>query len=253
MAVDLKLFKVGTDKAFKVGGSVAGFKFTPKSLSGLKLWLNNDPDTMTLSGSNKVSQWDDSSGLGNHFTQAVGVNQPEYIPNVVGSLGGVFWQDRTSQRLISTFSSSIGRSNSIFMVWQQIPTNNVPFFIYDGQPSGTNRNNFLFSSGNLRVNSGISNAVKSLAVNPIPLVVSEIKNSSTSTASQYYENGVQIGSNFNNGSNIIQGFTLGNAFVVQSPEQSLNGYIHEFIVVSGDLTTLERTTLNNYLITKYGL
>jgi Concanavalin A-like lectin/glucanases superfamily len=49
--------------------------FNPASIPGLMMWLKGD----TLAGladAAAVSQWDDSSGQGNHVVQATGANQP---------------------------------------------------------------------------------------------------------------------------------------------------------------------------------
>lgn len=80
MAVDLKLFKVGTDKAFKVGGSVAGYKpFFPTNISDLIFWHDaSDIADFSFSSGSLISQWNDKSGNGNHLTQAVTTSQLTY-------------------------------------------------------------------------------------------------------------------------------------------------------------------------------
>lgn len=47
--------------------------------SNLILWLNaNKSSSVTINGSNQVSQWADLSGKGNHFTQGTNGNKPVY-------------------------------------------------------------------------------------------------------------------------------------------------------------------------------
>lgn len=58
--------------------------FTPKSISGLALWLDaSDLGTITKDGSNYVSEWRDKSGNAKHFTQATGGAQPLWGSNLV--------------------------------------------------------------------------------------------------------------------------------------------------------------------------
>lgn len=60
----------------------AAAAWTPAALgSALALWLDaDDASTITLNGST-VSQWDDKSGNGFNFTQAIAANQPAYVTN----------------------------------------------------------------------------------------------------------------------------------------------------------------------------
>lgn len=58
---------------------------TPNEISGLQLWLKADAIT-GLADLDPVTQWDDSSGLANHATQASGLIQPVYRTNIVNGL-----------------------------------------------------------------------------------------------------------------------------------------------------------------------
>lgn len=58
--------------------------FNPKSISGLKLWLDaTDSTTITLNGSS-VSEWRDKSGNAFHFSQSTSNNQPSYTGTING-------------------------------------------------------------------------------------------------------------------------------------------------------------------------
>jgi hypothetical protein len=59
--------------------------FSPADVTGLKVWLKADAITGKVNA-DPISQWDDSSGTGNHVVQATGGNQPTYRTNVVNSL-----------------------------------------------------------------------------------------------------------------------------------------------------------------------
>lgn len=68
----------------------AASAFDPKSISGLKLWLDaTDATTITLNGSS-VSEWRDKSGNAFHFSQATANNQPSYTGQINGKAAIAF-------------------------------------------------------------------------------------------------------------------------------------------------------------------
>jgi hypothetical protein len=59
----------------------------PTDLAGCVLWLDaTDLASITMDGSNRVSQWNDKSGNANHAVQLTDANKPVY--NATGMLGG---------------------------------------------------------------------------------------------------------------------------------------------------------------------
>jgi len=62
--------------------------FSPRSISGLRLWLAANQSPFTLN-SGKISQWDDLSGLGNHATQATATLQPAYNTSGINGLPSI--------------------------------------------------------------------------------------------------------------------------------------------------------------------
>jgi len=63
--------------------------WTPQSIPNLQQWLKADAITGKVDG-DKISQWDDSSGNGNHATQGAGANQPLYKTNRLNNLPAVY-------------------------------------------------------------------------------------------------------------------------------------------------------------------
>lgn len=62
-------------------GAVA---FSPSSIAGLGLWLDaSDASTMTITNTDKVSQWRDKSGNGRHANQSVTNRQPRLATNTL--------------------------------------------------------------------------------------------------------------------------------------------------------------------------
>jgi len=89
--------------------------FNPKSISGLKLWLDAaNASTFTLNGTG-VSQWSDGSGSGNHFVQATSNNQPSRTNTQNGKSVVTF--DGSNDRLATASAISLGTGGyTVFIV-----------------------------------------------------------------------------------------------------------------------------------------
>ena len=250
MAIDLKLFKVGTDKAFKVGGSVAGYKpFFPTNISDNIIWLNNDPSTMTLSGANKVSQWSDSSGSGNHFTQGTGALQPEFVANGINGQNGILWLNSTTLHLSCTFATTYTQPYEIFTVWNLDVNSTASYpYVYDRVGSTGDRIQLYWFGNNIRV--GATSIVTAYAkTRPFGLISNDVLYNGAST--KVHENGV-LQATVNTGAGNFQSMRLGH-INGSDANSRFSGYICEVIAYSRELTTTERDNVNNYLSGKYGL
>ena len=97
--------------------TVARGPFTPNMISGLSLWLDaSDASSITLDGSNNVSQWSDLSGNGRHATQATAGNRPTVSTATPTGLRAV----RFEQKFLShTLTYTLG---SLFVVWEHPTT-----------------------------------------------------------------------------------------------------------------------------------
>lgn len=61
--------------------------FSPASIPNLALWLDAaDASTITLDGSNNVSEWRDKSGNARHVSQSTALNRPSYVTGVLNGL-----------------------------------------------------------------------------------------------------------------------------------------------------------------------
>jgi hypothetical protein len=87
-------------------------RFTPTDISGVVLWLDGkDSGTVIRDASNKVRQWNDKSGLGNHAVQNTDVNKPTYID----SIGHLSFDGATTFMLVaSNISHNITEPMTIF-------------------------------------------------------------------------------------------------------------------------------------------
>ena len=252
MAIENKILTFGGNKIGTVGGNkLMGFikPDAPLLIPNLALWLNNDVNTMTVSGANKVSLWADSSPNSRNFIQSTGANQPLYVANVVNGQGGVFFADNTAQRLASTFASTINAHLTMTVVWSQQAPRTRDFYVFDGSIS-TGRNAMQWDSNNIYP----LGLVVGKSANPIPTLISTIDVPTTASNTKYYENGILKATGTRITSGNINGLTLGNRFEAQfGLERTLNGYIHEVIIHAKEYTVDERTLLIDYLKLKYAI
>jgi hypothetical protein len=103
----------------KVSTQVSSWlNFTPLSLNP-QLWLDA-ADTATITeSSGAVSQWDDKSGNGRHFTQATGANQPATGTNTRNGLNVITFDGGSD--FLRLGSSDLGRNvtgATVYMVYR---------------------------------------------------------------------------------------------------------------------------------------
>lgn len=92
-------------------------------MTGLALWFDaQDTASITKDGSNRVSQWADKSGLGHHAVQATGADQPLYVASsALNSKSTIqFYDDGTLNPLKITDHADFDfTSMSVFAVWRR--------------------------------------------------------------------------------------------------------------------------------------
>ncbi|MBI1325980.1 hypothetical protein GC170_22700, partial [bacterium] len=85
--------------------------FLPNMISGLALWLDAADDaSITLDGSNNISQWNDKSGNARHVTQATATERPAYLagtdPNAINGKA-VLSSDSATKKWLSLANTNI--------------------------------------------------------------------------------------------------------------------------------------------------
>lgn len=110
------------------------FVFTPATLSGTILWLDgSDEATVTLDGSNRVTEWRDKSPSLYHVTPAA--TGPQYVGNVAN--GRPALRFNASERLQRTPALIPGRPATIFVVASHDSLANSYTFFSQGNTSST--------------------------------------------------------------------------------------------------------------------
>ena len=247
---DIKVLKFGTSSMGKIGSNVMGFipPPVPLTISSCILFLDNDPTSMTLSGSNKVSQWSDKSGNNNHFTQGTGANQPTFVANGINGQNGVKWNNGFNEFLDCTFGTTYNQIYDIIAVWNIDASSTQLYpFVYDSAGVGTRVQLFWWTDN---VRAGTTSAQIAYAkTRPFNLIANHVSFNGASTT--VYENNV-LKSTINGGTGALTSLRLGHANTIDTLSR-LSGYICEVLIYSRQLTSGERSTLQTYLATKYGL
>jgi len=252
MAIDLKLFKVGTDKAFKVGGSVAGYKpFSPTNISSCILWLDADDNTKTIV-TGRISEWRDKSGNDNHFTQTTATNRPYHVTNFVNGLSAVNFLNSENNALDCIFPSLYSQPNTIITVWNlDVNSTQTSPIVYDRVNiffGSSNRNVLYWSANNISI-LGPTNVTAYAKNRPFSLISSSVIHNGVNT--KVFENGV-LKNTVNAGTGGLSSLRLGNSEVNLVPAGRLSGNIMEQIIYNKELTTDELLNVNTYLSGKYG-
>lgn len=105
-------------------GTAANIKFTSNDtiLNGMPLcdpvlWLRAD-SSVVYDGSNRVSQWMDVSGNGNHVTQTNTANQPLFQSNVINSKPSIYFDGSSGKYFLNNTTANLvnsGLARTVFV------------------------------------------------------------------------------------------------------------------------------------------
>ena len=250
--------------------SAGAAPWTPALLTGLSLWLDSaDATTITQSGG-YIDQWTDKGPTAQPFTQSVAGQKPQYdvVGNRVNGVATVsFTRANVTDIKNGAWTGISGATKAqIFVVWRMRNVLNNQLGIV---PLGAAyKNPFAHQnlSNNLNVYSDASGAgtycwKNASALKDIPfLVETQFDGSQIDNATRMVQrwNGTAQTMNFVGAVGAAlpaqTGMWLGAALGLESTTYAWEGDIAEIIICSGSLIPAgERTSLNTYLATKWGL
>ena len=107
----------------KQTGPILSPSLAPTGISNLALWLDaSDSGTITLDGSNNVSQWDDKSGENNHVTQATPGDRPLTGTRTLNGLNVLEYQDANHNLQSAALTGGdVDVPSTIFVVADETP------------------------------------------------------------------------------------------------------------------------------------
>lgn len=233
-------------------------RFTPTSIANLALWLDaSDASTITLDGSNNVSQWNDKSGNGKHATQATTTKRPSYQTAVQNGLNACRY-DGTDDCLQV---ASLTLSGQLTIVLACKTTTAKPFFVEHSADTNLNQGFYVngnspFTIGSNRTATGLFSANAPLSWFGAAAGVAAIRFLGSVVSGSAYsvrKNGVSqatINTTIASSASITNTLNIGarnNGAALAS-----DGDYYEIMIYDRPLTDTEVGTLETYLKAKWG-
>jgi hypothetical protein len=214
--------------------------FNPKSIAGLRLWLDaDDSSTITLNGSD-VSEWRDKSGNNRHASQETASFQPAFTSNALNGRSALTFGSG-GVKLLETTSFASNQPTVLFAV---AATNTQGNLI-----DGIGNRQFIVAGGGAAVGYGSVGTTVVLFTTAWTLAGRIVAVRLDSTSSFIRVDGTQFANADANTGNINSGFRIG-AF--NSTAASWQGLVAEFLIY-GSLTTSEIQAVEKYLSKKWGI
>jgi Ca2+-binding RTX toxin-like protein len=256
LAVDLQNLAV-TPSPVNEGGTVTltGQIVAPPQINGLQLWLDaSDPTTLVTDALGGVQQWNDKSGLGNNAFQTVGLDRPAVNATALNGKPAIRF-DGAGDGLIIPDNLTVARPYTVIIVDQY----------YGAQQGRTLQSrspgvNWLTGKHNgydAHYAEGWVSA--DLAVINTPTIGTAM-GGPVSNSSAYFVNGSNLtgygppppghapsAAPTGSPNKLVLG-----AATPTAGEQS-QADVAEVLVYNRELTTAERTSIEKYLATKYGI
>jgi PKD repeat protein len=209
----------------------------PNQLPGLIGWYNSQN---TINNGVSISQLTDLSGNNFHLSQANSLKRPNLIGNSLGNFPSIAF-DGINDNLKVLYGSSLATNSTIFIITNNLLNGNT--FVYDGGNSFYS----LRNQGNLIYMYVTGGGISYGKTNPYNYTLfNQIYNTGNS---KIYENGnLKIQGNVNSAN--LDGFTLGSYYGQDS--YFFKGQVLEVVIYNRVLTDSERTSIQNFIMNKYG-
>jgi len=258
-----RLLSNGNIETFEyIEGSIAGIKnnnllglelielaqlevqaFSPADIPNLKMWL--DATQITANDGDKVSQWSDLSGNNNHAVQGSVSLQPTFKDNVFNGKPAVRFAEET-YNLLNTGNIALGERTYVVVMeainpgrgsWHSVILQSAaPYYQIYGNTNGTTLRFYLGSDIALPVN-----------IHRKALIVI----TTTQGQTNFYIDGQNVLTSTAGSNTVINSpFSIGGWAIAS---YGLNGNIAELLMYSGVLTDVDRQSIENYLMSKWGL
>lgn len=221
--------------------------FAPTDIAGLQLWLK--ADSLSLSDTDPVGTWADSSGQGNDATQATAAKKPIYKANIQNGKPVVRF-DGVDDVMAGALTIS-GTSISIFAVAaRNTSADYIRIFSNENNAYfGAEGGNFASFYGNgaawgVTTNHGVDAALAATTF----YVLTSINDGANDNP---FVNGADVGARANTMAAFADGYDIGAQ--VGGVGQFWDRDIAELIVYNAALNATQRGQVHTYLGTKYNI
>jgi len=222
--------------------SIGNYQYSPRSISGLALWLDAaDIATVSRTGSS-VTAWNDKSGNGCNATQVTEGNRPTYINN------GVTFTASSSNFM--NINVPFNTSHSVFLVGSSVSGSSNYYY---GRVAGGAAPSIIqyYIGRSIEYFDGSDRGVFSASPpTTSPFMVNFVRSFGNNVSGFYFGS---------NAFSIPQTWTFDTvnpwAYIGRSDNNSnyLNATISEFLIFRTALSTNQRQQIEGYLAWKWGL
>lgn len=217
---------------------------TTGGTSSLEIWLDaSNEASITLSGSS-VTQWNDISGNGNHFTPTTSTS-----PTFTSGSGQVVFSDSPMK-----LGSKISFPERLFFVTNvRSPYGNVSLLYFGDQSANAKRFNFSYNANDYRFATDGGGLLPSPAVGGTIMEIDYGGNGNPLTAIDFILDGASStkaqwwGNNINMNLNSTDSFRLGR----NHASHLLEADFKEMICFDTDINQAQQIIIRNYLAAKY--
>ncbi len=213
--------------------------FDLMALSPVAWWDASDATTIT-EVSSRISEWDDKSGNGWHLTQPTATSRPSYTPAAINGLNAAEWPDDPRYDFMQSATGTF-EFREVYVVVNS--TRTTVFASFDGIITAQNDDWYITgnaSSEGLQVLSGTSayingDGAADRVTDVFPEIASPCLLRVTSSALRSTTSGVVVGRDRSFGLRVWRGF------------------MGEMVVFGSQLASGDRSALESYLMTKWGI
>ena len=233
-------------------------KDLPAALSGLssnlKLWLDaSDVIAVEKDGSNKVSQWYDWSGNGNHASQANVGNQPALKASAIDSKSTVLFDHSSSDYMKTAAFNTIGDELTIISVFKPGATVGGKIYYHNDSVNNVSFYTSSNSFGAWNWSNGYYGDIVEGQLESSKIYIGNYRYKKQEDA-KLNLNGALVGTSTSVAAGITQSSNK-EKYIGSHPNPTdfYEGELAELIVISSALDDSQMSEINAYLADKWGL
>ena len=217
--------------------------FTPRSISGLALWLDASQSSTVTIGTG-VSEWRDAAGGSIKATQAIGNNQPAYQTAAQNGKNAVYFDGSNDNLQLGDLSASFPSAATAIFAFR--PDTDTEYSLYQ---TSANTAFWAYPTASTYIGTFKTTRLNGVASPLMPTASSAVL-AITSSSSAYR---IYVGNTLAH--NVAADFAAGTEHRIglNSAGALYKGWLYEAIFSSSELPVSTITAVTNYLKSKWGI